>query len=69
VTDDGPGIPDGIKDRVFEPFFTTKKDGDGFGLGLDICKRIVEGSRGRISFESRPGRTSFKVELPGSPER
>lgn len=63
IIDSGSGIPDAIKDRVFEPFFTTKKQGDGMGLGLDICKRIVEGYRGTIGFTSKPGRTEFVIRL------
>jgi signal transduction histidine kinase len=63
IIDTGSGISDEIKDRVFEPFFTTKRQGDGMGLGLDICKRIVEGYHGTIGFESRPGRTEFIIRL------
>jgi signal transduction histidine kinase len=64
VIDDGPGIPAEIRERIFEPFFTTKKKGEGMGIGLDICRRIVESHGGTISFESRPGRTAFSVALP-----
>ena len=63
VTDDGPGIPEGIRGRVFEPFFTTKVAGDGLGLGLDICRTILDEMGASISFESRPGRTRFAVSL------
>jgi PAS domain S-box-containing protein len=66
VEDSGPGIPEGIRERVFEPFFTTKKQGEGMGLGLDISRKIVENHRGRILFESRPGRTRFTVILPAA---
>jgi signal transduction histidine kinase/HAMP domain-containing protein len=62
-TDSGPGIPDDVKPRIFEPFFTTKKYGEGTGLGLDICRKIVERHNGSISFESEPGRTVFTVSL------
>jgi signal transduction histidine kinase len=64
MTDSGPGIPDEIRSKIFQPFFTTKKHGEGIGLGLDICKRIVESHKGTISFESGPGRTEFIVNLP-----
>jgi signal transduction histidine kinase len=64
VEDTGPGIPSAIRGRIFEPFFTTKRRGEGIGLGLDICMKIVEGYAGRISFESEPGRTVFTVDLP-----
>ncbi len=62
--DSGPGIPDDVLPRVFDPFFTTKKQGEGMGLGLDICRRIVEAHKGSISIETRPGRTEFRVRLP-----
>lgn len=64
IRDEGPGIPDGVKDRIFTPFFTTKAPGEGLGLGLDICKRIVDEFGGSIRFESEPGRTVFSVALP-----
>ncbi|TGK06059.1 PAS domain S-box protein [Leptospira selangorensis] len=64
VTDDGPGVPKEIQDRIFEPFFTTKEKGEGSGLGLDICKKIVERHQGKIDFDSSPGRTTFRVHLP-----
>ncbi len=63
IIDSGPGIPDAIKGRIFEPFFTTKQHGAGMGLGLDICKKIVEKHGGAIEFESVPGRTRFTVLL------
>jgi signal transduction histidine kinase len=62
--DTGSGIPQELQHRVFEPFFTTKEQGEGMGLGLDICRRIVEGCGGSISFESIPGKTRFIVKLP-----
>ena len=66
ITDSGSGIPEEIQDRIFEPFFTTKPSGEAMGLGLDICKRIVEKQDGRILIESRPGMTRFSVELPAA---
>jgi signal transduction histidine kinase len=65
IADDGPGIPDAIRDRVFEPFFTTKDVGKGTGLGLDTSRRIiVDRHHGSMSLESRPGRTVFRVRMP-----
>jgi signal transduction histidine kinase len=63
VVDDGPGIPPDILPHVFDPFFTTKAPGEGTGLGLDICRRILRQYRGDLSVESRPGRTEFRASL------
>jgi signal transduction histidine kinase len=65
IEDDGPGIPDAVESRIFDPFYTTKEAGKGTGLGLDIVRRIVvDGHRGEISVDSRPGQTRFTVRLP-----
>jgi signal transduction histidine kinase len=65
VEDDGAGIPDDVASRVFDPFFTSKPPGEGTGLGLHIAYNIVvDRHRGTLSFESRPGRTIFRVSLP-----
>jgi signal transduction histidine kinase len=67
IADDGPGIPDAVKQRIFDPFFSTKPVGEGTGLGLDIVRRLVNRHNGDIEVESRPGRTVFTVSLPGAP--
>jgi signal transduction histidine kinase len=55
ISDDGPGIPQGIQSRMFEQFFTTKGVGKGTGLGLSISYRIVvEMHKGDISFTLNP---------------
>jgi len=64
ILDDGPGIPEEVRDRIFDPFFTTKPMGQGTGLGLDIVRRLVRHNDGAIDFESQPGRTEFRVRLP-----
>jgi signal transduction histidine kinase len=65
IEDDGPGIPEEIQSRIFDPFFTTKAPGKGTGLGLSTTFSIVtDKHQGRLSFESRPGRTKFIVKLP-----
>jgi signal transduction histidine kinase len=67
IADDGPGIPDAIRQRIFDPFFTTKPVGEGTGLGLDIVRRLVNRHDGEIEVASRPGHTVFTVSLPIRP--
>ena len=67
VVDDGPGIPESIRERIFDPFFTTKPVGEGTGLGLDIVRRLVSRHSGDLQVQSRPGRTAFTVTLPVGP--
>lgn len=67
VTDSGPGIPLTVQPRIFDPFFTTKPVGEGSGLGLSICLDIVTRHQGTLTFETRPGRTTFSVVLPRHP--
>jgi signal transduction histidine kinase len=70
VTDTGSGIAPGDLRRIFEPFFTTKTGPDatgqgGTGLGLSVCREIVEAHRGRLRAQSRPGEgSSFTLRLP-----
>jgi signal transduction histidine kinase len=59
ISDNGPGIADDIREKIFRPNFTTKSNGNG--LGLAISKHIVEGSGGRIEFETSPKGTTFFV--------
>ncbi len=69
VIDNGPGIPDDVRVRIFEPFFTTKPERVGTGLGLAVCKAIVEESGGVIEVESEVGvGTRFRVRLPADVE-
>jgi signal transduction histidine kinase len=62
VSDDGPGIPAGIRGRIFEPFFTTRTRGNG--IGLAIVKSVVEAHCGSVELaESLTGAT-FVIDLP-----
>jgi len=56
VRDNGSGIEPEHLDKVFDPFFTTKEVGEGMGLGLAICHRIVRECDGRISVRTEPDR-------------
>jgi signal transduction histidine kinase len=65
VADTGHGIPKDKTEEIFRPFFTTKEEGKGTGLGLYICKQIVDEHRGYILVESEPGvGTKMSVGLP-----
>lgn len=68
VADNGPGIPDQVKEKIFDPFFTTKGSGKGIGLGLTIVQQIVEAHGGTIALESTAGQgTAFTVVFPTAP--
>ncbi|MDA5095813.1 ATP-binding protein [Aliiroseovarius sp. KMU-50] len=65
VEDDGPGIPEKSRGRVFEPFFTTREVGQGTGMGLAICHRIIQSHNGQISIETGAnGGSLFQILLP-----
>ncbi|MBX3101420.1 MAG: GAF domain-containing protein [Bacteroidetes bacterium] len=64
IADNGPGIPAEVLPRIFEPFFTTKRQGEGTGLGLDICKKIVEKHKGEISVDTGAEGTTFRIRIP-----
>jgi signal transduction histidine kinase len=65
VTDNGSGIPDGIKDKIFQPFFTTKPTGEGTGLGLSLSYDIAKAHGGKLMVKSAEGEgTEFSISLP-----
>jgi signal transduction histidine kinase len=64
MTNNGPMIPDDIRERIFEPFYTTKKIGEGTGMGLSIVREIVRTHGGDIWAESTPELTTFFIKLP-----
>lgn len=65
VADNGAGVPENLKGRIFEPFFTTKTVGDGTGVGLALCHRIVDSHAGSISIGDAPdGGAVFRISLP-----
>jgi len=66
VADNGPGLDAGVRHDLFTPFVTTK--GDGLGIGLSICRTIVEAHGGFIWAENRPeGGAAFSFTLPRAP--
>ena len=62
VIDDGPGVPEEIQDRIFNPLVSGREGGTG--LGLSLAQTFVQYHHGVIEFESRPGRTIFRILLP-----
>jgi len=62
VRDRGTGIPDAVAGQLFSPFFTTMRE--GMGMGLSICRSIVEAHGGRLSFERLDVGTEFHIQLP-----
>lgn len=65
VVDAGPGIPEGLRDRVLDPFFSTKPEGEGTGLGLSVTRTIVDAHRGELEFEfPEAGGTLATIWLP-----
>ncbi|MEP1891305.1 MAG: ATP-binding protein, partial [Cyclobacteriaceae bacterium] len=66
ISDNGPGIPPKILNKIFEPSFTTKVGGlnFGLGLGLSVVQRIITEHDAKIAVSSEPGKTVFAVILP-----
>jgi two-component system nitrogen regulation sensor histidine kinase GlnL len=62
VMDNGPGVPDSIKDRIFFPLISGREGGSG--LGLTLAQTFVQQHHGLIECESEPGRTVFKILIP-----
>lgn len=68
VTDNGPGIPEDLQEKVFAPFFSTKPSGTG--IGLAISRRIILDHGGSLTFRSKPGETRFIMQIPlAGPDR
>lgn len=65
IGDNGPGVPAEVADRIFDPFFTTKPAGVGTGIGLAICKDIVQAHGGKLELVDNPGPGAlFRITLP-----
>jgi two-component system nitrogen regulation sensor histidine kinase GlnL len=65
IVDNGPGIPEAIRDRIFYPLVSGREDGSG--LGLTLAQTFVHQHEGLIECDSRPGRTEFQILLPLTP--
>lgn len=65
VTDNGPGVPEGVRGRIFDPFFSGRESGRGLGLGLSKCWRIIDLLGGKIWHETpTAGGARFIIQLP-----
>ena len=65
VKDNGPGMPDAVKQKIFNPFFTTKGPGKGMGMGLTMTRRVIQSLGGTIAVHSELGKgTEFVVKMP-----
>ncbi len=65
VSDDGPGISEDVVPNIFDPFFTTKPAGEGTGLGLAVCRKIIAAQGGALEYEPTPGGgATFILTLP-----
>lgn len=62
VIDNGPGVPDDIRDRIFDPLVSGREGGSG--LGLALVQTLIQEHEGMIDFDSEPGRTEFRILLP-----
>jgi len=68
ISDTGMGIKEEDLENIFEPFFTTKEKEQGTGLGLSLCKRLIEANAGKIEVDSKVGKgTTFTIMIPISP--
>jgi signal transduction histidine kinase len=68
IRDHGTGIPLDVQRRMFDAFYTTKDPGKGTGLGLYICKEIIEGMGGTLHYVTGADGTTFEFELPACPD-
>jgi signal transduction histidine kinase/streptogramin lyase len=65
VADNGPGIPENVREKIFQPFFTTKPSGQGTGLGLSLSYDIIKAHGGELKVETKAGEGSeFIIQIP-----
>ena len=68
VTDNGPGVAEGDRERLFEPFFTSRRAEGGTGLGLAIARSLLAAGQGEIRCEPSPVGARFVISLPAATE-
>lgn len=68
VADDGPGISASVRERLFEPYTTTRQIGEGMGLGLSICKKIMLDHGGDLDLVSSERGATFRLTFPAGDE-
>ena len=65
VEDNGPGVPPEDREKIFQPFYSTKAHGEGTGLGLPLCRKLVEAQGGQIVADEAPlGGARLAITLP-----
>ena len=64
VTDNGPGIPLALQEKVFEAYYTSKSAQQGTGLGLALCRDLMHDLGGNLTLASKPGKTTFSLWMP-----
>jgi two-component system nitrogen regulation sensor histidine kinase GlnL len=62
IEDNGPGIPETLRERIFFPLVSGREGGSG--LGLTLAQTFIQQHHGTVEFESEPGRTVFKIVIP-----
>ncbi|RME41002.1 MAG: ATP-binding protein [Deltaproteobacteria bacterium] len=68
VRDDGPGVPAEVAEKIFEPFYSTKSSDEGTGLGLSLCRKLVEDHGGSLDLVASDRGACFRLAFPALQE-